>query len=50
MKRITGQVLDNLIARTAKAIRGDTEKRAMKQIPAGMNLKSFQSNVAPPPK
>jgi hypothetical protein len=50
MKRITGQVLDNLIARTAKAIHGGIDEKRMKQILGGMNLTSFQSNVAPPPK
>ena len=50
MKRITGQVLDNLLARTAKAIHGGIDEKRMKQILGGMNLTSFQSNVAPPPK
>jgi len=50
MKRITGTVLDNLIARTAKAIHGSIDEGRMKTILAGMNLTSFQSNVATPPK
>ena len=50
LKRITGTVLDNLIARTAKAIHGSIDESRMKTILAGMNLTSFQSNVAPPPK
>jgi hypothetical protein len=50
MKRITGTVLDNLIARTAKAVHGGIDEKRMKTILAGMNLTSFQSNVATPPK
>lgn len=50
MKRITNQVLDNLIARTAKAIGGGIDEKRLKRILGGMNLTSFQSNVAPPPK
>lgn len=50
MKRVTGTVLDNLIARTAKAIHGSIDEKRMAKILAGMNLTSFHSNVAPPPK
>ena len=50
MKRITGAVLDNLIGRTAKAIGGKIDQKRLKGILTGMNLTSFQSNVAPPPK
>jgi Domain of unknown function (DUF4157)/D-alanyl-D-alanine carboxypeptidase/Zinc carboxypeptidase len=50
MKRITGAVLDKLIARTAKALHGKIDEQRLKTILAGMNLTSFQSNVAPPPK
>lgn len=53
MKQITGKVLDNLLARTAKAVSGGSsgiDEKRMKQILSGMNLTSFQSNVAPPPK
>lgn len=51
MKRITGTVLDNLLGRTAKAIKGGgIDETRLKNILAGMNLTSFQSNVAPPPK
>jgi hypothetical protein len=49
LKRITGQVLDGLLARTAKAIHGSIDDKRLKGILAGMNLTSFQSNVAPPP-
>ncbi len=50
LKRITGTVLDNLLARTAKAIHSSIDETRMTKILAGMNLTSFQSNVAPPPK
>ena len=50
LKRITGQVLDNLIARTAKAIHGGIDEKRLKSILSGMSLTSFQSNVAPAPK
>lgn len=50
MSRITGKVLDSLIAGTAKAIHGGVDEQRLKRILAGMNLTSFQSNVAPAPK
>jgi hypothetical protein len=50
MKRITGTVLENLIGRTAKAIKGGIDEKRLKKILMGMNLTSFHSNVAPPPK
>jgi len=50
LNRITGTVLDNLIARTAKAIGGKIDAKRLKGILIGMNLTSFQSDVAPPPK
>jgi hypothetical protein len=48
MKRITGAVLDNLIARTARALHGAIDEKRLKTILAGMQLTSFQGNVAPP--
>jgi hypothetical protein len=50
MKRVTGVVLDKLISRTASALHGGIDEKRFKAILAGMNLTSFQSNVAPPPK
>ena len=50
MRKITGAVLDKLIAKTAKAIKGGVDEKRLIGILAGMNLTSFQSNVAPPPK
>lgn len=50
MKRITGKILDNLIARTAKAIHGGVDEARLKAILATMGLMSFQGNVAPPPR
>jgi hypothetical protein len=50
LKRISGTVLDNLIARTAKVIKGGIDEKRLTKILAGMNLTSFQSNVAAPPK
>ena len=49
LKRITGQVLDNLIARTAKAIHGGIDEKRLKSILAGMSLTSLK-HVAPAPK
>lgn len=48
LKRITGAVLDDLISRVAKALHGKIDEKRLKTILAGMNLTSFQSNVAPP--
>jgi hypothetical protein len=48
-RRITGTVLDSLITRTAAAVRGRVPQAAMERVLRGMNLTSFQTNVAPPP-
>ena len=46
--RMTGATLDKLIARTAAAIRGGVDQARMEAILKGLNLPSFQSNVATP--
>ena len=48
MKRITSTVLDKLISRTAKALHGTIDEARLKTILTGMDLTSFQSNVAAP--
>lgn len=49
MKRMTGAVLNNLIARMAKVLHGKIDEKRLKAILTTMNLTSFQSNVAPHP-
>lgn len=48
--RFTGSVLDALLDLTADAVRpSGVDKARMKAILAGLNLASFQTNVAPSP-
>jgi len=50
MERISGEVLDDLIARAAKAIHGRVDETRMRKLLAATSLSSFRSNVAPPPE
>jgi hypothetical protein len=50
MERISGEVLDDLITRAAKAIHGRVDEGRMRKILAAMSLPSFRSNVAPAPE
>jgi predicted deacylase len=47
--RITGNVLDNLITETAKAIHGPIDVVRIERILRGIGLANFQSNIAPSP-
>ena len=49
LQAFTGPLLTNLIAETARAVRGSVPEATMAKVLAKIGLTSFQSNVAPSP-